>query len=225
MPYRQFFTLFSFFLSTALLTGQVTTRSENFPDRQQAATAVSRSALEVFKSEFSPRESAILHVYIDPDIDPEEVYLFRGQEASGTTVALLPHKFQRMAKRTGAKLYATGAIKLYGSDDHYLVRMDSPGEDRIELFRIAGSEVVHVKTLSYRNCQNGKCAQLDTWITDIDGDTDAELIQLLRTRKDGVTKARKERVYTFTDANRWKKSRILAEDAPWSTVEFYEEGQ
>lgn len=182
---------------------------------------VRSSAIETFKADFSPQEAGILHVYVDPAIDPAGVYLFRGQEASGTTVAMLPTEYQQLAKRMGAKVYATRAIKLMGTQDHYIVRMAGTYEDRIELFAINGMKVEHVTTLATRKCFSGKCEQTDTWITDIDGDTNSELIQISRTMRGDMVKEGKKKVYTFTEKGKWKKSKRLAMDAPWSTVEFY----
>ena len=219
------FSLFSLILFPIFGFAQVEEQVSSFPNRAAYAAEgdqIRAASLATFKADFSLQESGILHVYIDPSIDPEEVYLFAGQEASGTTVALLPAKFQRLAKRLGAKIYATKAIKISGTEDVYLIRLDGIYEDRIEMFAINGSRVEHLKTLAYRSCLNGKCTQLDTWITDINGDTDSELIRISRVLRNGNTTASKESVMTLTKKGKWKTSRKLAKKAPWSTVEFYD---
>ena len=114
---------------------------------------------------------------------------------------------------------------MFDAEDFFLVRMDGTYEDRIEMFEIKGYEVVHVMTLATRNCSNGRCTQTDTWITDIDGDTDPELIRIQRTLRAGSTSAEKQTVYTWVDKGnrgKFKKSKVLAKDAPWSTIEFFE---
>lgn len=208
-------------LTTSISFAQVTQSTSSFPDRSNGEL-VRSSALETFKADFGNQEAGILHVYIDPSIDPEETYLFTGQEASGTTKALLPVKFQRMAQKMEATIYATRAIKLMGVDDHYLIRFDGTEEDRIELFVITDDEVKHVTTLATRKCANDKCVQTDTWITDIDGDTNSELIFIDRMMRNGEVTKEKKMVKTFAKG-KWKKSKELAADAPWSTVEFFEE--
>jgi len=212
-----------FALASTTTNAQVNQKTQDFPDRAAAGDLARTSALETFKADFNPQPSGILHVYIDPSIDPTEVYLFKGREASGTTLALLPGKFQQMAKRMSAKVYATAAIDGDDDSEYFLVRMDGTYEDRIEMFYIDGFKVEHVKTLASRTCRDGKCMQTDTWITDIDGDTTPELIQIQRVmRGDGNSKT-KRTVYTRTSGEKWKKSKLLAENAPWDTVEFYDE--
>ena len=216
--------LFLFSCSTFGLA-QVDERTQAFPDRATDTTSdqVRVLGLNAFRAAFAPQPSGILHVYLDPAIDPAEVYLFRGVEASGTVRALLPKKFQRLAKRLGGKIYATKAVQLSGTEDRYLMRIDGIYEDRIEMFTINDYEVRHVKTLAYRSCLNGKCTQMDTWITDIDGDADAELIQISRTIRNGKTTRSQEKVLTIANNGKWKKSKKLAQDAPWTTVGFYDE--
>lgn len=214
---------FLFALASTVSFAQVNQKTQEFPDRAAAGDLARSSALETFKADFNPQPSGILHVYIDPSIDPSGVYLFEGRKASGTTLALLPAKFQQMARRMNAKVYATAAIDGDDDSEYFLVRMDGTYEDRIEMFYIDGFKVKHVKTLATRACSNGKCTQTDTWITDIDGDTTPELIQINRVmRSDGNSKT-KRTVYTRTNGEKWKKSKLLAENAPWDTVEFYEE--
>lgn len=208
-----------------LACAQVESTAKSFPDRgaEVANDEIARnSALEAFKADFTQQSSGMLHVYVDPTFDPAEVYLFQGQEASGTTKALLPKKFQRLAKRLGAKVYATKAINLFGTENMYLVRLDGIYEDRIELFEINDYDVEHVRTLAYLSCLEGKCTQKDTWITDIDGNTNADLIEISRVMRKDKETAQREAVYMLTDRGKWKKSKELAEEAPWNTVEFFD---
>lgn len=217
---KLFLSAFTLLFISVLATAQVDESSRNFPNRA-AGDQVRMSALETFKEQFGTQQAGILHVYIDPDIDPKETYLFKGTEATGTTMALLPEKYQRMARKMNAKVYATRAIKLMGTDDHYLVRFDGRYEDRIEMFAIETNKVEHVATVATYGCRNGKCVQHDTWITDIDGDTDSELIMINRIVRDGETSSEREVVKTY-DKGKWKKSKQLAKEAPWSTVDFFE---
>ncbi len=224
--YKAVLCYFLFIVYSATGIAQVNATSTNFPDRKantEEEDVVRMSALETFKAAFSPQPSGILHVYLDPTIDPAEVYLFKGEEADGTTKALLPTKFQRLAKRLGAKIYATKAINLRGTEDLYLVRLDGIYEDRIELFAINGYEVEHVRTMAYYSCIDGKCTQQDTWITDIDGDTDAELIEISRVFRGDETTVSRKAVYTVSKKGKWKKSKQLAAAAPWNTVTFFEQ--
>lgn len=178
------------------------------------------AAMTDFNAEFPGQNVGFLHVYADPMVDPDEVYLMRGVPASGTVKALLPKKYQRMAVRMNAEVYAVAAIRGI-RENMYIVRMDGPASDRLEMFAIRGDEVKHLKTLAYRACTNGSCQQTDSYITDINGDTDLDLVTIKRTQTRNGDSAVKRSVYTLNESNRkWKKTKEF--DTPWDSIKFYD---
>lgn len=177
-------------------------------------------AMADFDAEFPEQNVGFLHIYADPTVDPEEVYLMRGVPASGTVLALLPKKYQRMAERMNAEVYAAAAVRGI-RENLYIVRMDGASSDRLEMFAIRGNKVKHLKTLAYRECLNGSCVQMDSYITDINGDADLDLVTIKRAQNSSGDGAVKRSVYTMKESNRkWKKTKEL--DTPWDSIEFYE---
>ncbi|WP_020571865.1 hypothetical protein [Neolewinella persica] len=177
-------------------------------------------ALQEFDASFPGENVGFLHVYVDPDIAPDEVYLMRGTPISSTTKALLPAKFQRMADKMNAKLYGSMAVK--GIDESlYILRMEGQTSGRVEMFAIRGNKIKHLKTLAYRKCLNGKCDQLDSYLTNLNADTNLELIQISRTMRRSGETAMKRHAFLLNDRNRkWKKSKQL--DVPWTSVRFFD---
>lgn len=197
------------------------------PDRQSepeqaypVTNLVENAALKTFDADFPNSNVGFLHAYTDPVIDPSEVYLFEGAPVSSTTKALLPAKFQRMAKALNAKLY--GAMSIAGIDESlYILRMDGQQEDRLEMFAIRDSKIVHLRTLAYRNCAAGLCTQMDSYLTDLDGNTTIDLVQIKRTQTKTKERYVSQRAYTMNPRNRkWKRARRL--DVPWDSIEFFD---
>ena len=177
-------------------------------------------ALKAFAQNFDNTNVGFMHVYAKATTDPLGKYLMRGEPATANTIALLPAKFQRMAKTGNATVHAVGAIKGI-NENLYLVRFDGMSSDRIEMFAIRGDEVEHVKTLAYRECSSAGCRQLDSYLTDVNGDGDLDLIQMARLQTKKGDRGVRTKAYTMDDRTRkWKKTREL--DLPENSLEFYD---
>lgn len=184
---------------------------------------VTSPAMAAFYNDFELMNVGFMHVYIDPTLDAKETYLMRGKAASGTTLALLPAKFQRMAKTTQADVYAIGAIAGVG-ESLYLVRMDGSTEDRIEMFAERDGKIKHLKTLASRKCTSGACLQTDAFLTDVDGDGTVELIQQTRRQNSRGKKDYKPVAYFMHDKKkRWVKTRKL--ELPLTSMTLYDASQ
>ncbi|WP_157976187.1 hypothetical protein [Lewinella sp. IMCC34191] len=178
---------------------------------------------DLFATTFDESNVGYLHIYIDPAIDPLETYLLRGQEMSDTAMAMLPPRFRKMADKEGSTLYSTIAIK--GIEENlYLTRLDAPRRDQIDMFAIRDGRVKHLKTLAYRDCGGNECLQMDSYITDVNLDTNFDLIQIARRKTEsmGTTDERRTVYYMDPDNRRWKMTQEL--DVNWEGIEFYDRG-
>jgi len=221
----KYFSLLTLLCISTLLTAQtVNPAPDRAADPVQAypiTNQIEGAALQAFAEDFDLQNVGFFHVYADPDVDPKKTYLLRGNPVSSTTKALLPRKYQRIAERMNAKVYGAGEIKGI-NESYYIVRMDGSSADRIEMFAIRGDKVKHLKTLAYRECTTGRCAQLDTYITDLDGDTNLDLIQMKRVRSRNGEKTWKPRAYVMNERNgKWKKTKAL--DLPLDSMKFFDE--
>lgn len=189
---------------------------QNYP----ITNTIVNSALKTWAEDFPNKNVGLLHVYTDPLVDPNEVYLMRGEEISSVSKALLPKKFQRMARRMNATLYGSAAIA--GTNENlYLLRMDGMMSDRIEMFAIRGNKIKHLKTLAFRKCADGLCAQMDSYITDVDGDGIFDLIQIKRIQNRSGERVAKPKAFVMKNRKRtWKRTRNL--DLPLNSLEFFD---
>jgi len=206
-------------LLSTLAFAQTNPTIKSGPDRA-GDPYLSSPALQEFVAGFPETNVGFLHVYADPSVDPLETYLMRGEEASNTLKALLPVKFQSMAETMNATLYGAAAIR-GDNENMFILRMDGRNSDRLELFAIRNNKVIHMKTLAYRICDSAKCEQLDSYITDIDGDTKLDLVQISRTMRGNEVTAENKSAYVLTDPDRmWEETNQL--DVPWASIEFYD---
>ena len=172
-----------------------------------------------FRNLFEEENVGYLHVYVDPDVDPLETYLFRGIEMGEGEVSLLPDVYLDQIDLDKGKVFA--AIYVQGiEEDLYLVRYRGEQGGRIDQFAIRDQKPVHLKQLAALACNDpGDCAQLDSYITDVNLDSRFDLIQISRTEA-GDTEGERS-VYTMTFEDRsWQATEEL--DVPWEGVTFYE---
>ena len=221
MPRLSLFLVLLFTASLTTLSAQTeTARSPSNrgaePTTYPANTTVEGAALQRFVSFFPNQNVGFLHVYVDPMVDPNETYLMRGEEMGGVATSLLPKKFQRMASKMNATVYASGAIR-GNNENMYIVRMDGTNEDRIELFAIRNDKVKHLRTLAVRKGQGNRLKQMDTYITDVDGDSYLDLISITRGKDGSIGKTS---AYVLDRSSRtFKKTNQL--DLPTSSLELY----
>ena len=173
-------------------------------------------AAQYWDASFPEKNVGFLHVYADPGVEAGEVYSMMGREIDGISTAMLPKKFQKMASRMDADVYASAAIR--GKNENlYLVRMDGPSEDRVEMFALRGGQVKHLKTLAhYKKSNSGRVKQTDSWLTDIDGDTHFELMTITRS----PSGKEKRSVYMMDDKRKWVKT--SNDDAPWNSADLFD---
>jgi len=177
------------------------------------------SDLIPFVESFEPSNVGFLHVYIDPSVDPLETYLFRGVEMGPASTALLPPEYRQMAAEDSTTMF--GAITIMGIEENlYLTRLRGQSRDQIDMFAARDGEIVHLKTLAYLNCDEaGACAQLDSYITDLNLDTTFDLVQI--ERDDAQDEQGERRVYTMLrDERQWIPTEEL--DVPWEGITFYQ---
>ncbi|NJC25106.1 hypothetical protein [Neolewinella antarctica] len=217
MNYVQKIILPVFFLAGFSVLSAQTERPGPEPTAYSASTTIEGEDLQRFDASFSEQNVGFFHVYADPAVDPMETYLLRGTEMDDTALGLLPKKFKKKAARMGATVYGAGAIRGM-NENMYLVRMDGDTEDRVEMFAIRGQNVRHLKTLAVMKKTGSRTKQVDSYITDIDGDAYLDLITVTK-KRDGTIGKRRVYVLDRTDRE-WARTKML--DAPWDSVELFD---
>ena len=220
-PYKIILTLFLLAAyATVSAQGQTASSPSNRgaePTTYPAHSTVDGAAIQRFVSYFPDKNVGFLHVYADPNVDPKETYLMRGEKMGDIATSLLPRKFQRMARKIGASVYASAAIR-GNNENMYIVRMDGATEDRIELFALRGDKVKHLQTLAVRKGQGRRLKQMDTYITDVDGDSYLDLISITRGKNGNIAKTN---AYVLDRSDRtFKKTKHL--DLPTNSIDLYD---
>ena len=179
---------------------------------------VTNEEMEEFRNLFAESNVGFMHVYVDPEVDPLETYLFRGIEMGEGEVSTLPGEYLDQIDPNRGKVYASIYIRGI-EEDLYLVRYRGETGGRIDQFAIRDGQPVHLKELASLACDTpGSCAQLDSYITDVNLDTRFDLVQISRSASGDE---QQRHVYTMTPDNRnWQETTEL--DVPWEGITFYQ---
>ena len=173
------------FLSFSLLNAQVVKEEpveepyKDYNERPYPATNIPPSPeVAGFMAEFEDSEVGNLKVYSDFDEQPSSDYYFAGEKISAIHNELFTAEFRELIQAGNA--YATYSIK-GNAREHYIIRLPTnKGPNTLWLFTVEGEVAKPLQLLAYAFCQSGSCYQQDSWITDLDGDTDLDILTKFR---------------------------------------------
>jgi len=138
----------------------------NTPASEDAAT---------FLTLFEDSEVGNLKVYSHPGEKIPANHYFKGTEISDYFHSFFSGEYRELLS-DGAKAFATHSIK-GNRGEHFIIRMaTNKGANTLVLFDLNGERLEPIQTLAYAFCQKGYCYQQDSFITDLDGDTDLDLL-------------------------------------------------
>lgn len=173
----------------------------NTPASEDAAT---------FLTLFEDSEVGNMKVYAYPDNEMPEEYYFAGTEIPRYFHAFFDGEYQ-MILSNGAKAYATHSIK-GNESEHFIIRIPTnKGENTLVLFELIGERLEPVQTLAYAFCENGTCYQLDSFVTDLDGDTDLDILmkkKKISSNRSGKAPAIKSGVLLQGDDGRYESAKV-----------------
>ncbi len=174
---------------------------------------------DAFVESFQPSDVGFLHIYVDPSVDPLETYLLRGVEMSTNSLTQLPDEFRGMAADSSRGTFY-GALAVMGIEENlYLTRFAAPTRGQIDMFAVREGKVVHLKTLASLECAKpGNCAQMDSYLTDVNLDTTFDLIQISRKNAADTEGSRAAYVMPRT-TKMWTETEEL--DVTWEGITFY----
>ena len=200
------------YLLFSLLLVAGTLSAQSIPqEREQAMPYPVTNAYDTpqtrdFAADFEVTDVGNLHVY-----DPELATGTSREYMMGTAIApanyrYLPGKLKG-ALSSGQKAYAVHAIRGEG-ESYFLVRHPAVKGVELGLYRFDGEEMQHLLDLAGYQCKEDRCAQMDSWIIDLDGDTRLDVVQKI---KKGNRPA-KMRVYQQTDKGSFRRNRTMRPD-------------
>lgn len=160
-------------LGSGMLWGQVKDyEAEPYPALNQPASERAAGFIALFENS----EVGNMQVYAWEGEELPSDYYFIGRKIPKNYYDFFGTEYQSLLKKQGAAAYATHSIR--GSEaEYYLVRMPTnKGTHTITLFRLVGERLEPIKTLAYAFCLNGTCYQQDAFITDLNRDTDLDIL-------------------------------------------------
>lgn len=129
-----------------------------------------------FISLFDTENVGNLRVYAARDGNLNREYPFKGQALPERFLGMLPEPYLSELKRRGGTAYAVYRIK-GNRGEHYLLRLPTEkGEHTLVLFDLHGEQLGLVNVLAYAYCGEKGCRQQDGFLTDLDGDTDLDIL-------------------------------------------------
>lgn len=178
---------------------------EDYNERPYPATNIPASPeVAGFMALFEDSEVGNLQVFSDFDSEISADYYFTGREIGEGFKELFTGEFRDLIEANA--IYATYSIK--GSEEeHYIVRLPTnKGANMIWMFTVEGEVVKPLQQLAYAFCNDNSCYQQDSWITDLDGDTDLDILVKSR-RTDPETKKvleKNDQVYLQNEAGNFR---------------------
>lgn len=173
------------FLSVCLTVGAIgqeqDTTYQEYDVRPYPATNVPASAeAAAFISIFEESNVGNLRVYAHYDDELPYDYPFRGEEIPESFYEMFTGTYRDLLEADESYAYSIYSIKGNRSE-HYLIRTPSDkGPNTIVLFDLNGEVMEPVQVLAYAYCKGDFCYQQDSFITDLDGDTDLDILTKFR---------------------------------------------
>ncbi len=147
-----------------------------------------------------------LRVYAHTDDELPYGYPFEGREVPEAYYEMFTGEYRDLLEDDKAYAYSIYSIK--GNEaEHYLMRVPSnKGPNTIVLFDLNGEVMEPVQVLAYAYCKGDFCYQQDSFLTDLDGDTDLDILTKFRRvdSKDEETIVKNDIIFLQNDASEYE---------------------
>jgi len=140
-----------------------------------ANVPVSKQAAD-FISLFEESDVGNLRLYAHPNEDLPYGYPFAGEEIPKDFYSMFTGEYRKLLEKDLAYAYSIYSIKS-NEGQHYIMRLPTDkGPNTLVLFDLKGEVMEPVQVLAFAYCKDGYCYQQDSFITDLDGDTDLDIL-------------------------------------------------
>lgn len=139
----------------------------NVPVSEQAAD---------FISLFEESDVGNLRLYSHPSEDLPYGYPFAGDKIPESFYSMFTGDYRELLEDDLA--YANSVYSIKGNEgQHYIMRLPTnKGPNTLVLFDLRGEVMVPIQILAFAYCKDGYCYQQDSFLTDLDGDTDLDIL-------------------------------------------------
>jgi hypothetical protein len=173
--------LFSVCLTFSALGQERDTAYSEYDVRPYPATNVPVSPEAAsFIALFKESNVGNLRVYAHYDEELPYGYPFKGEEIPESYYEMFTGTYRDLLEDDKSYAYSIYSIK-GNTGEHYLIRTPSDkGPNTIVMFDLNGEVMEPVQVLAYAYCKGDFCYQQDSFITDLDGDTDLDILTKFR---------------------------------------------
>ncbi|MEL6923169.1 MAG: hypothetical protein AAFO94_03905 [Bacteroidota bacterium] len=142
---------------------------------------VDTEKIAAFRAFFNNPNVGNLHVYAPKTETVSTDYYFSGTAIPRGYFDLID-PFWRMFYSDDMKAFAVYTLKgTVDNNPYYLIRFESPGvRNTLDLFELSEGKLHHKKQLAAYWCMDQGCVQKDSWIQDMDGDTQFDILKKVR---------------------------------------------
>jgi hypothetical protein len=149
-----------------------------------------------------------LHVYADPNEQPSQDFYYFGKPISPTFKDYLPDELRHWTHVEGYEPHAVFSLRGDGEEWYVLRIPDKEMPNQLVLYEMQNGELVMKQTLAFVYCDKKGCMQMDSWIQDVDGDTELDIIQTSQvTTRNGKVKEPKTVVLSMDKNGLFRKNK------------------
>jgi|GEM_PF-3121184 len=167
---------------------------------------------EMFTGLFEDKNVGSLHLYIQPrktHSDTETSYL-KGKAIKPAYNSYLPQKVRPWTSTKECHPKAIFAIRANGLRNFYLIEVpQKQADEQLILYQLQQRKLKKVKVLASYGCKAQNCIQLDSWVSDLNGDGRLDLIQKRHRKSKNGKESTQTSVYLLNRQGKFKRTRKI----------------
>lgn len=167
---------------------------------------------ELFRGLFEDKNVGSLHLFIRPPKTdtPTETSFLAGKPILPAYNSYLPQKLRPWTSTKECHPKAIFTIRANGLQNFYLIEVpQKQANEQLVLYTLQRRKLKKVKVLASYDCTAQNCSQLDSWISDINGDGRLDLVQK-RYHKSNTGKASTQtKVYLLNRQGKFKRNQKI----------------
>lgn len=134
-------------------------------------------------------ETNIGNLHLFANANHADPYTFSGTPISSEYRDFLPLKMRRQILKGKLNVEAIYSIRGNKLNDFYILNLHPKNRpSKLVMYRMDNERLKKIKTLAAFQCEPGSCVQIDSWISDFNGDTRLDLLQKTKSISNGKEK-------------------------------------
>ncbi len=175
---------------------------------------------EMFAGLFEDKNVGSLHLYIQapPMNSGSEAPYLKGKAIKPAYNSYLPQRVRPWTATKECYPKAIFAIRANGLRNFYLIEVpQKKANKQLILYKLQKRKLKKVKVLASYDCKDQSCSQLDSWVSDLNGDGRLDLIQKQYRKSKNGKESTQTTVYLLNRQGKYKRTqkiKLKKEDYP-----------